>query len=237
METTKKSKSDDLIQGLFGVGAHFGYTKSRRHPSAKPFIFGVKNKVEIFDLEKTSESLTGALEFISELGSAGGRILFVGGKNEAREAIRTGASQIDMPYVAGRWIGVTLTNFPEIRKRVLKLEMLLSQKEKGELIKYTKKERLLIDREIEKLKSYFEGLSLLKELPKAIFVIDSKKEAIAVEEARTLNIPIFALCGSDCDLKEVNYPIPGNDSSKQSIAFFVNQVARAYEEGTKKIKS
>jgi len=139
-----------------------------------------------------------------------------------------------MPYVAGRWIGGTLTNFPEIRKRVLKLEMLTDQKEKGELAKYTKKERLLIDREIDGLRNYFEGLSLLKELPGALFVVDSKKEAIAMEEARKLGIPVMALCGSDCNIKEVDYPIPGNDSSKDSIAFFVNQIAHAYQGSVKK---
>ncbi|MEK7185373.1 MAG: 30S ribosomal protein S2 [Patescibacteria group bacterium] len=234
MEVTKHAKTNDVIQELFSVGAHFGYTKSRRHPSAKPFIFGVKNRIEIFDLEKTSGALQEALDFVSDLGSKSAKILLVGGKNEAREAIRAGAMQIDMPFVAGRWIGGTLTNFPEIRKRVLKLEMLTSQKEKGELGKYTKKERLLIDREIDKLRLYFEGLSLMKELPKAIFVVDSEKESIAVEEAHTIGIPIIALCGSDCDLKEVDYPIPGNDSSKHSIAFFVNKIARAYQDGTKR---
>lgn len=234
MSATKQVKTNDVIQELFSAGAHFGYTKSRRHPSAKPFIFGVKNKIEIFDLEKTSEALQEALDFVSELGSKSAKILFVGGKNEAREAIRAGAMQIDMPFVAGRWIGGTLTNFPEIRKRVLKLETLTIQKEKGELGKYTKKERLLIDREIDKLRLYFEGLSLMKELPKAIFVIDSEKESIAVEEAHTIGIPIIALCGSDCDLKEVDLPIPGNDSSKHSIAFFVNKITAAYRDGLKR---
>lgn len=234
MEAIKRAKTNDVIQELFNAGAHFGYTKSRRHPSAKPFIFGVKNKIEIFDLEKTSAALEEALDFVSELGSKSAKILLVGGKNEAREAVRAGAAQIDMPFVAGRWIGGTLTNFPEIRKRVLKLEMLTGQKEKGELGKYTKKERLLIDREIDKLRLYFEGLSLMKELPKAVFVVDSGKESIAVEEARSINIPIIALCGSDCDLKEVDFPIPGNDSSKHSIVFFVNKIVAAYRDGVRR---
>lgn len=234
MEATKSSKSDKTINELFGVGAHFAYTKSRRHPSAKPYIFGVKNRIEIFDLEKTNEALESAIEFVSSIAAKGSRVLFVGGKNESREAIRNAATKIDMPYVAGRWIGGTLTNFPEIRKRVLKLETLLNQKEKGELAKYTKKERLLIDREIEGLKSYFEGLNPLKELPGALFIVDSKKEHIALEEAKVLGIPTVALCGSDCDLKEVDYAIPGNDSSKDSIAFFVNQIAHAYQSNLKK---
>lgn len=231
MEATKKD-TKKAVEQLFNVGAHFAYTKARRHPSAKAFIFGAKNKIEIFDLEKTSESLAHALEFIKGIGSQGGNVLFVGGKSEAREAIKAGAGAINMPYVAGRWIGGTLTNFPEIRKRVLKLESLLTQKEKGELAKYTKKERLLIDREIDRLKLFFEGLSLMKDMPKALFVIDSKKEHIAVQEARDLGIPIVALTGSDCDLKEVTYPIPANDSSKQSIAHFVSEIVAAYKAGT-----
>ncbi len=230
MEATKKD-TKKAVEQLFDAGAHFAYTKARRHPSAKSFIFGVKNKIEIFDLEKTSESLSRALEFVKEIGSTGGTILFVGGKSEAREAIKAGAGTINMPYVAGRWIGGTLTNFPEIRKRVLKLETLLTQKEKGELIKYTKKERLLIDREIDRLKLFFEGLSLMKDRPKALFVVDSKKEHIAVQEARDLGVPIIALSGSDCDLKEVTYAIPANDSSKQSIAYFVGEVVAAYKAG------
>jgi len=236
MNATKTQTSDGLVRELFSAGAHFGYTRSRRHPSAKPYIFGVKNKIEIFDLEKTSAELERALEFVSKLGADSKAILFVGGKNEAREAVKKGAVSLDMPYVAGRWIGGTLTNFSEIRKRVLKLEELTTQKEKGELAKYTKKERLLIDREIENLKAYFEGLVLLKELPKALFIIDSKRESIAVNEAHELGIPVIALCGSDCDMKEVNYPIPGNDSSRSSITFFIEKTVTAYEAGRKNQK-
>ncbi len=231
MELTKKNDTKKAIEHLFDVGAHFGYTKSRRHPSARPYIFGVKNKIEIFDLEKTNELLKVAEGFIKELGERNSQILFVGGKNEAREAIKKGAESIGMPYVAGRWIGGTLTNFPEIRKRTMKLEQLLSDREKGELSKYTKKERLLIDREIERLKQFFEGLVPMKELPKAIFVIDSKNEEIAVKEAQDKNIPVVGLCGSDCNLNEVNFPIPANDSSKRSVALFVNKIVEAYNEG------
>lgn len=219
------------VEALFSVGAHFGFVKSRRHPTAKPYIFGVKNKIEIFDLEKTKGKLSEALEFIKHLASKNGILLFVGGKNEARAAVTACAESIDMPYVAGRFIGGTLTNFPEIRKRVEKLESLVSQKEKGELAKYTKKERLLIDREIERLTEFFYGLSLLKRLPQAVFVIDAKKESIAVKEARKMSIPVIALCGSDNDLESADYPIPGNDASRASIEFFLSRAAEAYKAG------
>lgn len=219
------------VDALFSVGAHFGFIKSRRHPSTKPFIFGVKNKIEIFDLEKTKDSLDEALKFIETIGSKNGQILFVSGKNEAKRAITSVAEGINMPYVAGRFIGGTLTNFPEIRKRVEKLESWVSQKEKGELAKYTKKERLLIDREIEKLKQFFFGLSAMKKLPDVLFVIDSKKEFIAVKEAKKMGIPVVALCGTDNNLNEVEFPIPGNDASQASIEFFLQKVSEAYKAG------
>ncbi len=219
------------VEALFSAGAHFGFVKSRRHPSTKPFIFGVKNNIEIFDLEKTNESLKEALDFITELGARGANILFVSGKNEAKAAITSAAESINMPYVAGRFIGGSLTNFPEIRKRVDKLESWVSQKEKGELVKYTKKERLLIDREIEKLRTFFFGLSVMKKIPDALFVVDAKKEFIAVKEAKVMGVPIIALCGSDNNLNEVEFPIPGNDSSRTSIEFFLKKIVESYKTG------
>lgn len=225
-------KTDNsVVDALFSVGAHFGFIKSRRHPSTKPFIFGVKNKIEIFDLEKTSQSLNKALEFVQDLGSRNAKILFVSGKNEAKASVTLVAESINMPYVAGRFIGGTLTNFPEIRKRVEKLESLVSQKEKGELVKYTKKERLLIDREIDKLREFFFGLSVMKNLPAALFVVDSKKESIAVKEAKTMGIPVISLSGTDNNLNEVDFPIPGNDASRTSIEFFLQKIAEAYKAG------
>jgi len=230
-DTTSAGGDNSVVDALFSAGAHFGFVKSRRHPSAKPFIFGVKNKIEIFDLEKTSESLKKALGFIEEVAAKNGKILFVSGKNEAKGAITAIGEALVMPYVAGRFIGGTLTNFPEIKKRVDKLESWVSQKEKGELVKYTKKERLLIDREINKLREFFFGLSVMKSLPQAVFVIDAKREFIAVKEAQKMNIPVIALCGTDNNLNEVEFPIPGNDSSKASIEFFLNKIATAYKAG------
>lgn len=219
------------LDALFKVGAHFGLIRSRRHPSVKPFLFGVKNKMEIFDLEKTQEYLEKAKVFVSDTVAQGGSVLFVGGKNEARGSVAEGAQKSQMPFVAGRWLGGTLTNFPEIKKRIAKLEDLSSQKEKGELGKYTKKERLLIDREIERLYKSFSGLTPMKMIPKIVFVIDPKREHIAVAEAQRLKIPVVALASSDCNIRPIEYPIPGNDSSSQSIAYFVNEIANAIEDG------
>ena len=224
VDTKEKISLDEL----FKHGAHFGFGKSRRHPSTTPFIFGSKNRSDIFDLEKTAESLEKALGFIAELALAGLNILFVGGKSEATKATEEAARKIEMPYVASRWIGGTLTNFSEIRKRVDTMLDLLSQKEKGELAKYTKKERLLIDRKIDKLQKMYGGIKSMTHLPKALFIVDPRYEETALREANTLKIPVIALCGTDNNLKGIKYPIPANDSSRASIQFFVNKIAEGY---------
>ncbi len=227
----KTTNTTESIEALFKAGAHYGLIRSRRHPSAKPYLYGVKNKVEIFDLEKTEEKLEEAKAFIKSKVAEGGQILFVGGKNEARQAVRAGAEKAGMPYVAGRWLGGTLTNFGEIKKRIAKLEDLTTQKEKGELGKYTKKERLLIDREIVILDRDFSGITPMRTLPKVVFVIDPRREAIVVAEAHRLNIPVVAVASSDCNLLSVEYAIPGNDASVKSIEHFVNEIAKAVLEG------
>ena len=148
------------------------------------------------------------------------------------ERLAIGAGEmLGMPFVDGRWIGGTLTNFGQIKKRVEKLERLTSEREKGELAKYTKKERLLIDREIANLDRFFSGIIPMKELPKVLFVVDPKKEYTAVKEAQDLGIPVIALAGSDCDISIIEYPIVGNDASKSSITFFVGEMVKAYEAG------
>lgn len=227
-----KKDTNPVIDSLFKAGAHFGYSRTRRHPSIAPFIFGVKNRVEIFDLEKTYVLLDKAKEFVAKLGSENKVILFASGKAEAKESITLAAKALGMPYVAGRWIGGALTNFGQIKTRMERLERLRGERERGELAKYTKKERLLIDREIVKLETLFGGLLPLKEMPKALFVVDSKREIIAVTEAHKMGIPVIALLSTDCDLKDVNYPILGNDSSVTSIEFFVAEIVKAYKQGT-----
>ncbi len=233
MQKTATTSSKALIDAMFNAGAHFGYSRAKRHPSMKPFIFGVKNKVELFDLEKTSVALQAAKDIAYKIASEGRKILFVASKSEAQDILRNAARDIEAPYVAGRWLGGTLTNFTEIKRRVAKLESMTSAKEKGELAKYTKKERLLMDRELSRLETLFGGIATMKDLPAALFVIDAKHEHIAVKEAQAHGIPVIALCGSDCDVNEVTYAIPGNDSSITSIAFFVKEIASAIKEGRK----
>lgn len=230
-----KDTDKNLIERMFDVGAHFGYIKSRRHPSIKEFLFGQKQRVEIFDLEKTTDALVAAQTFVEELGVAGKKVLFVGGKPEARRIVKAAALAASMPYVDGRWIGGTLTNFKEIKKRIERLETLLVQRERGELAKYTKHERLLIDREIAKLEKMYGGLRTLGDsLPAALFVVDSKYEHIAVEEAKKSRVPIIALTNTDCNISLVDFPIPANDAVAKSITFFVHEIAEAYKKGLAK---
>jgi small subunit ribosomal protein S2 len=230
MTTTKEAGKNLTINldELMKNGVHFGFARGRRHPSVKNYIFGSKNKNDVFDLEKTNEKLAAALGFIAKLGEDKAQILLVGGKSEAREAVKMAGEATGLPYVAGRWIGGTLTNFPEIKKRIAKMLDLKQQKEKGELAKYTKKERLLIDREIAKLETYFSGLIPMQGLPKALFVVDARFEETAVREAKRLKIPVIALCGSDNDIKTIEYPIIGNDSSRASVKYIVNLVQKTY---------
>lgn len=218
-----------VIDALFKAGAHFGQARSRRHPTGAQYVYGVKDRIEIFDLEKTAALLLQAKDYVATIAKNGGQILFVGGKNEAKKAIVKAAESISMPYVAGRWIGGTFTNFPEIKKRVARLETLRSEKEKGGFAKYTKKERLLLDREIANLEKYFSGILSMKELPKAMFVVDARREHIAVTEARAMNIPVISLSSTDCDFSHITVPIPGNDASMATIEYVLAELTSAYK--------
>lgn len=225
------STNQKTIETMFSAGAHFGLGRSRRHPTVSPFIFGTKNSTDIFDLEKTEDMLEKAKAFASKLASEGKVILFVGGKKEASAAVKNAASSLNMPYVDGRWIGGTVSNFGQIRKRIERYERLISDRDKGELAKYTKRERMLIDKEIASLEKMFYGIVSLKRAPDAVFVIDPRREKNAVKEAFDFNIPVIALAGSDCDVSEIKYPILANDASKSSIQLFVDEIAKAYQAG------
>lgn len=213
------------LKMLFDAGAHVGYTRARRHPSAERFLFGTKDRTDIFNLEETARQLDRAVAFAGSLAGAGKPILFVGGKNEVIAVVKAAAERVGQPFVAGRWIGGTLTNFKNIQKRLARLEKLTKEREAGELDKYTKRERLMIDREIEELEGRFGGIAHLADLPGALFVIDSRHEHIAVTEANQLGIPVIGLASSDCDFSKVQFPIPANDTSIRSVRVFVDAIA------------
>lgn len=221
------------IQTLYEAGAHFGYARARRHPSAAPFIFTTKDRTDIFDLEETGRKLAAARAFVASVAASGKQVLFVGGKHEAISFVKEAAERVGAPYVAGRWIGGSLTNFKNIRKRIDRLQKLMSERESGELEKYTKRERLMIDREIDELLARFGGLVSMTELPAALFVVDSRHENTAVKEANQLGIPVIGLASSDCDFSLVRYAIPANDTSIRSIKLVIGEIAEAYAEGKK----
>jgi len=223
-----KIKGNKVLESMASVGLHFGAPRSRRHPSTKAFSFGVKNDIEIIDLEKTLVGLDKVKEFVKKLAGEGKKFMLVGNKSEARDAVEKAGEKADLPWVALRWIGGTLTNFDEIRKRVDRLADLETKGASGELGKYTKKERARIGHEVKDLKRFFSGIINMSQLPSAMFVIDSDKEAIAITEAKKINIPVISLSSTDCDISLVDFPIVGNDKSAGSIKFIVEQIVEAY---------
>ena len=222
------------VDRLFGAGAHFAQLKSRRHPSMKPYVVGAKSRVEIFDLQKTDAQLAAAKVALRTLAEAGKVVLFVGGKREVSDVVRMTAKKIGAPYVSGRWLGGTVSNFVEIKKRIDRLADLTQKRESGELAKlYTKLERVFIDREIERLTSRLEGITELAKRPDAFVIIDTKHEAHATREARQAGIPVIALMSSDCDIKDAAYPIVMNDASQGAVKLVLEELASAYESGRK----
>ena len=227
----KTAQNSSLIKSLFEAGAHFGYSRTRRHPSCVPFLYGAKGGTDIIDLEKTCVQLSSALDAVRECAAKGKTILFVGTKPEAREAVEETATSLGLPYETYRWIGGSLTNFPEIRKRVERLRTLKTQKERGDLNVYSKKERRDMEDETVRLSRNFGGVSTLDRLPEALFIIDPRHEDIAVTEAKQTGVTVIALANSDCDVKNLAYPISGNDGARSSITLFLKQVKEAYKEG------
>ena len=227
----KKADTENLIEKMFKAGTHYGYSKTRRHPSVSKYIYGTKHKADIIDLEKTSVALENAAEFLKSLGAANGVILFVGTKPEAKNIIKNAAVSLNMPYVNERWIGGTLSNFAEIKKRITELENYRKDSAEGGLDKYTKKERVVLAKKMEKLERYYSGLVGLKKAPDALFVIDARHEHIASTEAKNKDVPIISLVNSDSDIRGIKYPIVGNDSSIPSIKFFTEAIESAFKAG------
>ena len=221
-----------IIEALFKAGSHYGYSKTRRHPSTAKFVYTTKNKVDIIDIEKTALQLENAQNFVKELGMKGKVVLFVGVKPEAKDSVKAGAEKIGQPFIVERWVGGVLTNWPEIKKRIIRLVDLKAKKEAGELDKYTKKERLLIDEEIAKMHKLFSGLVEMKGKPDAVFVVDPKREHIAVTEAQKLDVPVIALANTDTNISGITYPIVANDGSLSSITYIVDSLVAAYRSGT-----
>jgi small subunit ribosomal protein S2 len=220
------------MKELLEAGVHFGHQTKRWNPKMKPFIFGQRNGIYIIDLQQTVQRAQQALEFISRLTAEGGAVLFVGTKRQAQEAIVEEAARCGMPCVSMRWLGGTLTNFATIKKRIERLrylESLETDMHRREML--TKKELGKLEKERVKLEKVLAGIKMMSGLPQAIFVIDPKKEHIAVTEARKLSIPVIAVVDTNCDPDEVDFVIPGNDDAIRAIRLFSSRVADAIVDG------
>lgn len=221
------------IKQLLEAGVHFGHQTKRWNPRMKKYIFGEKNGIYIIDLEKTEAALNKALSFIREVALRGEIILFVGTKKQARDVIKQEALRCGMFYVAERWLGGQLTNFATIKKSIKRQKELHKMKEEGVMDKLSKKEASRRTREYMKLTRDLEGILDMPKIPAAMFVVDSKKEEIAVAEANRLDIPVVGLIDTNCDPTKIDYPIPGNDDAIRSIRLITQLISEAICEGRK----
>ena len=228
-------KKVDLTQ-LIEAGAHFGHLTRRWNPKMKSYIFMEKNGIHIIDLKKTQAHLTESAEELSKLVADGKKVLFVGTKKQAKNVIETEARRCGQNWVSERWLGGMLTNFATIRKSVMRLSNIENQETDGTFEKITKKERLFLTREKDKLKKVLEGVETMGKLPGALFIVDIKKEDIAVQEAHRLNIPVFAIVDTNCDPDEVDYLIPANDDAVKTVEIITQYMADAVLEGDAQLK-
>src|SRR5712691_9654849 len=220
------------MKELLEAGVHFGHQTKRWNPKMQKYIFGERNGIYIIDLQKTLKKFREAYAYVRDLAAGGGTVLFVGTKKQAQETVLEEAGRCGMFYVNHRWLGGTLTNFATIRKSIARLKKLDEMKETGEYERLPKKEVIVLEREREKLQHTLVGIKNMDRLPSAVFVIDPKKETIAVEEAQRLAIPIIAIVDTNCDPTGIDYPVPGNDDAIRSVRLITSRVADAVIEGT-----
>ena len=221
-----------MIQRLFSAGAHFGFTKSRRHPTVKPYIFGSKNGTDIIDLEKTVALLDAAKATLTEAGRNGKVVVCVSTKDETGTLVAQAAAKAGLPHVTNRWIGGMMTNWSEIKKRIARLADLTREAESGELErKYTKKERVMIGREIDKLNFNFGGIKDIERIPDMMLVVDPRHDAIAIREAVEMKIPVIAITSSDNNLTHITHPVVVNDTLQTSVTLVLNELLEAYATG------
>ncbi len=219
------------IEELLKAGVHFGHKTSKWHPAMEPYIFAERKGIHIIDLHKTRIELEKAVNFIHKVVSEQGKILFIGTKKQAQEKIVLAAQKTQMPFVTVKWISGTLTNWPIIKKQILKLKKRREEKEKNEWIKYTKKEQLLLENSLKTLEEFYGGISSLDRLPEALFITDCKVSKTAIAEAHLKNIPIIALCDTNVDVRKIDYPIPANDDAVKALEIIINTVSDAILDG------
>lgn len=219
------------LEELLKSGAHFGHKVSKWHPKMAPYIYGNKNSVHVINLEQTVKCLKKALDYVKTLASQGKIILFVATKEQAKDITKKIAENCGMPYVSEHWIGGMLTNFKELQKRVKHLIKLEEDKARGKLQKYTKKEQLDFNVEIEKLNKMFGGVKKMEKAPDVIFVVDIKREKTAIREAVRKKIPIIAILDTNVNPESIAYPIPANDDALKSLEIIITTIGDAVKEG------
>ncbi len=224
---------DEVLKKLLECGAHFGHQTRRWNPKMKRFIFGDRDGIYIIDLEKTVHHLNEARDFAREIAMKGGSVLFVGTKKQAQDVIKSEAERAGMPYINNRWMGGLLTNFQTVRKSITKMIKIEKMVEDGSINNLTKKEVALLIKEKDKLVRDLGGIRNVIDQPKAIFVVDSKREEIAIKEGNRLGIPIIGLIDTNCDPDVIDYPIPGNDDALKSIRYIMTVITDAIIEGRK----
>ena len=225
--------TDELIKKLLEAGVHFGHQTKRWNPKMKRFIFGQRNGIYIIDLEKTVASLNTARDFAYELARKGGHILFVGTKRQAQDVIESEAKRAGMSYIRNRWLGGLLTNFQTVKKSVERLKSIEAMSSNGIFEKLTKKERARLTKERDKLAKDLDGIRDMGGLPQAMFVVDTKKEENAINEANRLRIPIIGMVDTNCDPDQIDFPIPGNDDALKSVRLILSFVIDSVVEGHK----
>ena len=223
-----------LVRQLLDAGVHFGHQTKRWHPKMKRFIFGSRAGIYIIDLEQTEQHLKTACDYLESVAAKGQQILFVGTKKQARPLLEAEAQRTQMPYVVNRWLGGTMTNFQTIKRNIDRMRELRKQKADGFFERISKKDAKRLGRQLERLEESFAGLADLDRLPGCLFVVDTKREEIAVKEANRLNIPIVAICDTNTDPDVVTYPIPGNDDAIRSIKLIISIVAESVVAGRRR---
>ena len=224
------------MKQMLETGVHFGHQTRRWNPKMRPYIFGARNGIHIIDLQQTVKLFRVAYDKVVDTVANGGKVLFIGTKRQAQEAVATEATKANQYYVTNRWMGGTLTNFVTIQKSVERLKKLEGMFADGSINRYQKKEILLLEREMQKLEQTLDGIKNMDRLPQLAFIIDPHREDIAVKECRKLGIPIVAVTDTNCDPDVIDYIIPGNDDAIRAIKLFVTAFSEACQEGEVQMK-
>ncbi|MCL5090469.1 MAG: 30S ribosomal protein S2, partial [Patescibacteria group bacterium] len=237
LESGRKKKGDSMktvsLRDLLEAGCHFGHQTTRWNPKMKPYIFTARDRIHIFDLVKTKQGLEAAASFAEITAANGGKIIFVGTKRQAQDLVKEAAQKIKMPYMTERWVGGLITNWEQMKKRLSHLADLKSGKAEGRFKSRTKKENLLIDREITKMEKIFGGVADLTEIPAAVFVTDAKKDEAALKEARNRGVKTIAIVDTNVNPDYVDFVIPANDDATKCLQLIIGFMAEAIEEGKK----